>query len=333
MSTEAARGLIPFDDLWKALVAKIESDPEATYPGLTDKTSYRLALTTRGNIEGTNEISGKMFLCSREVLEQVFAARRSAKTVTTTDVIETVGRGCHSHLVAAVFNELKRIETAQRPVLKSATKPVVYSDDDKASVVQRFLRDGESAGYQLKPRREWRRYVLIIDEINRGNISKIFGELITLIEEDKRLGGDNPLVVTLPYSDDRFVVPANLHLLGTMNTADKSIALVDLALRRRFDFEELRTDFKVCSGLTPVMLTVLEQLNRRITLRKDRDHQIGHAYFIKVSDEAGFNAKFRRQIIHCYRSTSITIGTDYAMFSARTPTEPVGLSAPPTRAG
>jgi len=166
--------------------------------------------------------------------------------------------------------------------------------------VQRFLADANKGGYKLRNASLCNRYVLIIDEINRGNISKILGELITLLETDKRLGTSdeqNSLVVTLPYSGEKFAVPANLYVVGTMNTADKSIALVDVALRRRFEFEELQVKMELCHGLTDQMRIALIELNRRIILRKDRDHQIGHAYFFRVVDTESFNRQFRKQII------------------------------------
>jgi hypothetical protein len=297
---EVAKGLVPFDAVWTALISKIESDPEAKYPGLSARTSYQFALTQKGNIEGTNILSSKTFLCSRKLLEQVFDAKRDRDSIVVADVMEVVARGCHSQLVAAVFNELRRIEKTQFAGKLHPGQKKVHTKDEKAEIVQRFLAEGDKSGYQLKQASLCSRYILIIDEINRGNISKILGELITLIETDKRLGaGDeqNSLIVTLPYSGEKFAIPANLYVVGTMNTADKSIALVDVALRRRFEFEEMQVRMDLCNGLTDQMRLALTELNRRITLRKDRDHQIGHAYFIRVADLTGFNQEFRRQII------------------------------------
>ena len=127
-------------------------------------------------------------------------------------------------------------------------------------------------------------YVLIIDEINRGNISRIFGELITLLEDDKRIGQDNELLVTLPNGERNFGVPPNLYLIGTMNTADKSIALLDIALRRRFEFRGIYPDYEL---LSPDMGENLKKLNEAILeAKKSPDFMIGHAYFINQSDDS-----------------------------------------------
>lgn len=137
-------------------------------------------------------------------------------------------------------------------------------------------------------------YLLIMDEVNRGNISKIFGELITLIEKDKRAGGDFPLSVTLPCAcpgylegenQDQFSLPSNVHFLGTMNTADRSIALLDTALRRRFRFKEMAPDPKLLpTNLGGINLqTLLEKLNKALREKLTRDHQIGHAWLPMIT--------------------------------------------------
>jgi len=146
-------------------------------------------------------------------------------------------------------------------------------------------------------------YVLIIDEINRGNLSRIFGELITLLEPDKRMGRSSELKIRLPYSQERFALPPNLYLIGTMNTADRSIALLDVALRRRFTFEEMMPDAAVIENTLKAVLDgeeeaelttdqvdlisdVFRVLNYRITMLLDRDQQVGHSYFLGVRSMA-----------------------------------------------
>ena len=147
-----------------------------------------------------------------------------------------------------------------------------------------------------------KRHVLIIDEINRGNIAKIFGELITLIEPSKRSGGEDEAVVTLPYSQDSFSVPGNLYLVGTMNTADRGIALLDTALRRRFDFIEKMPDVSfVETNIEGVDgQAMLKAMNERITACLDREHQIGHTYLIGVKAIDGIDGLaevFQRRIL------------------------------------
>ena len=144
-----------------------------------------------------------------------------------------------------------------------------------------------------------KKYVLIIDEINRGNVSQIFGELITLLEEDKRKGNKEEMSVILPYSKKPFSVPNNLYILGTMNTADRSAEALDTALRRRFSFEEMLPEpEKLKETIEGVKLSeLLTALNDRIEVLVDRDHTVGHAFFMELHTLDDLRATFANKII------------------------------------
>lgn len=130
-------------------------------------------------------------------------------------------------------------------------------------------------------------YVFVIDEINRGNISKIFGELITLIETTKRIGEPEAMEVRLPYSQKLFGIPNNVYIIGTMNTADRSIATIDTVLCRRFNFKEMLPDMSVLEGIyvdDVSIKDIVSKMNKRISVLHDREHTIGHAYFLALKE-------------------------------------------------
>lgn len=162
---------------------------------------------------------------------------------------------------------------------------------------------------ELKP------YIIIIDEINRGNVSKIFGELITLIEASKRIGEKEELKVTLPYSGKEFGVPKNVYIIGTMNTADRSITSLDTALRRRFEFIEMMPDVSKlsmdCEGIN--LQELLKAINTRIEYLLDREKTIGHAFFISVENLEDLKKVFKNKIIPLLQEYFYN---DYALINA-----------------
>lgn len=194
--------------------------------------------------------------------------------------------------VAKDENEIIRFDKVNfnRPVFQRVKQ-------GKESIIDymNILLDKNKESFTTKP------YILIIDEINRGNISKILGELITLIEPSKRIGGDEELRVTLPYSNESFGVPSNLYIIGTMNTADRSIALLDTALRRRFEFVEMMPECDNknistnCEGVN--LQALLKCMNDRIEFLLDREHTIGHSFFINVNSLSELQQVFKNKII------------------------------------
>jgi GTPase subunit of restriction endonuclease len=189
------------------------------------------------------------------------------------------------------------------PMSKDSLKKILFDQDNSKS----SYRYGTHPDAILEDMLSTIPYVLIIDEINRGNISKIFGELITLIEPSKRLGADDELMVELPYSQhkreeekEKFGVPSNLYIIGTMNTADRSIALMDTALRRRFEFVEMMPEYDELNKINIEDINIgemLKTINERIEYLYDRDHTIGHAYFLGVSNMSSLENVFKNKIL------------------------------------
>lgn len=167
-------------------------------------------------------------------------------------------------------------------------------------------------------------YAIFIDEINRGNVSSIFGELITLVETDKRIGEENEMTAILPYSKQSFGVPRNIHIIGTMNTADRSVEALDTALRRRFVFEEIMPNPSLLNHIVFDgfnMEEVLKTINERIEVLLDRDHTIGHSYFISLNsgDSMKLKSIFANNIIpllqeyfyHDYEKIALILGEGF----------------------
>lgn len=209
-----------------------------------------------------------------------------------------------------------------RPVLDKEKTDAQNQSEEQKSEKPRNLEYTMEAGvfkaFCEKAEKSKKPYVFIIDEINRGNISRIFGELITLIEESKRKGEADERSVILPYSGLPFSVPSNVYIIGTMNTADRSIALLDTALRRRFSFVEMMPDTEVLKDIkievpempdtvdkkagksTIDIQKLLEIINQRIEVLYDREHTIGHAYFCGLKKTAtldGLKNVFKKSVL------------------------------------
>ena len=242
------------------------------------------------------------FIYSMEVGDLVLVA----KNITTIDAIgvitgeyeydQTKENHCRTRSVRWLvknveFDILPYLPNGRKKLPTSYLYPFDYLGIDKVTEILDELHEQSEIYFET----ETKPYVFIIDEINRGNISKIFGELITLIEETKRAGSPEAMEAILPYSGEAFSVPGNVYILGTMNTADRSIALMDTALRRRFEFVEMMPDSEVLESrgagticVDNVELNVakmLDLINERIEYLFDREHTIGHAFFRKLEDD------------------------------------------------
>ena len=191
---------------------------------------------------------------------------------------------------------------------RGLSQKTMYKIDESALKQDFFTNQGQSDLIAKENIIEEKNYVLIIDEINRGNVSSIFGELITLIEKDKRADRPEELEVTLPYSKETFKVPSNVYIIGTMNTADRSIEALDTALRRRFSFIEfapkshlIKTegDSGIVGGTVEAidLEKLLNKINTRIEKLIDKDHKIGHSYFLKVDSIEKLKHAFKNEII------------------------------------
>lgn len=263
-----------FDKGWNDLIAEVEqnflSDSMLLLPILTqDKGVYVTEITDNGNLK----IKPKN---SRLDIDYIVSYNRTKKLQEAFPDLSVV----------------KNIDKEFRSVIGGSNSTAYWA-------VLNFINNKIKENNRIIPDyEELKNHVLIIDEINRGNVSAIFGELITLLEEDKRKGNPEHTEVILPYSGKKFSVPNNVYIIGTMNTADRSVEALDTALRRRFSFVEMQPDPEILSEVEDVDLSkLLETINKRIEVLIDKDHQIGHSYFIGIQNIDDLRRTFKDKII------------------------------------
>lgn len=287
-----------FEDRYDKLLELINSSD--TGYSLNSKTGSKLLLkevTAKDNIKVSHDNGSRTYIVSKMRLEKVFHGIADTSDVTNINkAIRNIIGGSNATAYWAVNEFLNKMEGE-----KSAYEINPHLTDSQSESIIKNVDWTNAADLNVD------RYVLIIDEINRGNVSAIFGELITLLEDDKRLDSTNKIVLKLPYSKIDFGLPSNLYIIGTMNTADRSVEALDTALRRRFSFEELLPEPKVISmqsdeqGVDDIdginLVNVLETINKRIELILDKDHTIGHSYFLGINDQEGLKDTFKNKII------------------------------------
>jgi 5-methylcytosine-specific restriction endonuclease McrBC GTP-binding regulatory subunit McrB len=249
-----------------------------------------IEITVSNNFLVQHKNGSRTYTVSRKRLEKLFSELPDLDNISNiNEEIRNVIGGSNSSAYWAV---LKKLRSYKGEVQTSGKK---FSYEDKAAAVEKLLpEDVVFTGNE-------RRYVMIIDEINRGNVSQVFGELITLIEEDKRFGNKERLSAKLPYSRSRFFVPPNMYIIGTMNTADRSVEALDTALRRRFSFIEMVPLYNL-EGMEKIIAEnkvsdLLETINGRIEKLIDRDHRIGHSYFLGLNTLPELMIVFKIKIV------------------------------------
>lgn len=276
---------IPFDELFSAYTDLVEEQldagKEVRIPTRSGKELQVVDISERGNIKlrHVNHTTSREYVVSLERSRALNAAFEDLNAIDNIDreFREVIG-GSNGTAYWAVLNQVRATGNVKVPADSASEQDLMF--EDKLPHAERLdWTDRRHAGVKTPP------FVLIIDEINRGNIAGIFGELITLIEPDKRAFNAEVAQVVLPYSKKPFAVPPNLYIIGTMNTADRSVEALDTALRRRFSFVEMPSRpelVKQPDGFAVKLQPLLAAINGRVERLLDKDHHIGHSYFMDI---------------------------------------------------
>ena len=302
-----------FDDLYNAFTehvqALIKNNNAPVYKTLRNRDVEIKEINRNDSIiaRAKNSVAQSSAPLTKENMQKLYDKFKTVEEIKDlSQVQETVGVTPRITEFYAVFLGLKQFETTFKPdeleIMENKQTEALNLDE-----IQNKFRAGVYNDAIKKYSKDADKVVLIIDEINRGNVSQVFGELITLIEEDKRLGNPEALEVILPYSKTKFGVPPNLHIIGTMNTADRSVEALDTALRRRFSFVEMSSDQKLIAEegalkeskgvIDSISLPdLLGTINKRIEKLMDRDHLVGHSYFMHVGTLKDLKGAFQHKI-------------------------------------
>jgi len=280
MKKDKPVGKLEFEELYNLFIDYLREQgiKSIEFKSKEKKPLHIKSINEKRNIQITHGNNVKPYLVSKNRFKKLWEHYNGdiAKIKNINDDIRTVIGGCNATAYWTIFNELFKFKKDYDTNYDDEELIEDFSELDFKQKKELINSVGLNSISEHTKDFLVDKYVLIIDEINRANISRVFGELITLIEKDKRLGGNNEIRVSLPNGDE-FVIPPNLYIVGTMNTADKSIALVDIALRRRFEFKKYYPDYDINNIHYKDKLKLL---NKKIRELKGADFQIGHSYFM-----------------------------------------------------
>ena len=288
-----------YDKFLSSLEERLDNETEVQLPLKSGSEIIVTEITAKSNLKLKHVNGNRSYTVSKRRMEKLFDEIDDLSAISNlNEYFRKIIGGSNVSAYWAILNQL--YELSSNAGIEKNTLDVTDEEKQKAF---KHLKWNEIDSSVKVPH-----YVLIIDEINRGNVSSIFGELITLIEEDKRGGKPEALIAKLPYSKKNFSVPANLHIIGTMNTADRSVEALDTALRRRFSFEErlpnpaliategiLSEEDGIVDDIS--LPDLLEVINSRIEKLLDKDYLIGHSYFMKVDSLEELQTVFQNEII------------------------------------